>query len=224
VHGSSSGPRPGRIHLDSAGIGHRALAGQRQQPLRDPWGYGIDHERIGPFIRHAGFTRHAEGGGASVAREDTAGAGQEGVADTSAHANPNTDHPADAAADLPNPGSNSNADAHCGANADADTGTNAHAHRRAGANTDSVAHTPADSNTTPNANPNGNTGANADANRATNPDTDSRADTYARPDADSATGRHPGDAAGQLIVRADPLDVARQRRPRPDLPQRTPDR
>jgi hypothetical protein len=220
VHGSSSGPRPGLIHLDSPGTGHCALAGQRQQSIRDPRGHGIDHERIGPFIPHAGFTRHTEGGGASVAREDTAGAGQEGGADTSAdagaHANPDADHPADAAADLPNPGPNTNADA--------DTGTNAYAHRRAGANTDTMAHTPADSNTSPNANPNGNTGANADANRATNPDTDSRADTHARPDADSATGRHPGDAAGQLIVRADPLDVARQRRPRPDLPQRTPDR
>ena len=188
VHGSSSGPRAGLIHRDSPGIGHRALPGQRQQSLRDQGGYGIDHERIGPFIPHAGFTRRAEGG-SGVALKDTAGAGQEAVADTGPNANPNGN---------------------------------------TGANSDTMAHTPADSNTSPDANPNGNTGANtdthsganADANRATNP----RADTHARPDADSATGRHPGDAAGQLIVRADPLDVARQRRSRPDLPQRTLDR
>src|SRR5216683_1786447 len=130
VHGSSSGPRAGLIHRDSPGIGHRALPGQRQQSLRDQGGYGIDHERIGPFIPYAGFTRRAEGGG-GVALKDTAGAGQEAVADT-------------------------------------------------GPNSDTMAHTPADSNTSPNANPNGNTGANtdthsganADANRATNPRAD----------------------------------------------------
>ncbi len=109
-----------------------------------------------------------------------------------------------------------------GQEAVADTGPNANPNGNTGANSDTMAHTPADSNTSPNANPNGNTdthtGANADANRATNPGTDPR------PDADPATGRHPGDAGGQLIVRADPLDVARQRRSRPDLPQRTLDR
>jgi len=214
VHGSSSGPRAGLIHRDSPGIGHRALAGQRQQSLRDQGGYGIDHERIGPFIPHAGFTRRAEGG-SGVALKDTAGAGQEAVADTGPNANPNG-----------NTGANSDSMAHTPA--DSNTSPNANPNGNTGANSDTMAHTPADSNTSPNANPNGNTGANtdthsganADANRATNP----RADTHARPDADSATGRHPGDAAGQLIVRADPLDVARQRRSRPDLPQRTLDR
>jgi hypothetical protein len=156
------------------------------------WGRGADHERIGPFIPHAGFTRRAEGG-ASVAREDTAGAGQESVADistdTGAHANPTADHLANSTAYLPNPGPNADA------NADPDPGANPNANRH--------------------------TGTDADANRHTGPDADAHTgpdtDTHTGPDTDTHTGADT-DAGARLhpLLRLDQfLEPADRKRARP---------
>jgi len=209
--GSSSGPRPGLIPVDSPGTGHRALPGEREQSLCHRWGRRADHEWcFGHAYRHGLEGRQRFRG----REEHAARASQEGDPDSNPeiHADGNAgadadaidpaDHLAEPAADLPKPDSNTRADA--------DTGADTDAHRGANPDTDGGA--------------NADTSANPDADPGANSDADPRADTHARPDADTAAGRHPGDAGDQLIVRADSLDLAGQRRPRPDFPQRTPDR